>query len=70
AEVQRLKTDDGIREAAREELGYVEAGEQRSTIVDTDIVPTALPVGWPYDLVSGIVALKSGQPAEVPAAGG
>lgn len=63
AEVQRLGTDDGIREAAREELGYVEEGEQRSSIIDNNVVPTVLPVGWPYDLVTGIVALRSAAPA-------
>ena len=65
AEVTRLRTDDGIREAAREELGYVEEGEQRASIVDTNVVPTELPIGWPYDLVSSIVALKTVTPAVV-----
>ena len=32
AEVDRLKTDDGIREAAKEEIGFVEIG--RGTHVD------------------------------------
>ena len=65
AEVARLRSDDGIREAAREELGYVEEGEQRASIVDTNVVPTVLPIGWPYDLVSSIVALKTVSPAVV-----
>ncbi len=65
AEVARLRTDDGIREAAREELGYVEAGEQRSSIVDNNVVPTVLPIGWPYDLVTGIVTLRTVGPATV-----
>ena len=34
AEVQRLRTDDGIREAARDELGYVADGEDRETVMD------------------------------------
>jgi cell division protein FtsB len=65
AEVARLRTDDGVREAAREELGYVKDGEQRASIVDTNAVPTVLPIGWPYDLVSSIVALKTATPAAV-----
>lgn len=65
AEVARLRTDDGIREAAREGLGYVEAGEQRSSIVDNNVVPTVLPVGWPYDLVTGIVTLRTVGPATI-----
>lgn len=61
-EVDRLKTDDGVREAAREELGFVEAGEHRESILDFPPVPTALPDGWPYSLVKGIVALRTNPP--------
>jgi cell division protein FtsB len=59
AEVDRLRTDDGIREAAREELGYVEAGEARLSLVAPDVLPTALPAGWPYSVVTSIIALRS-----------
>lgn len=59
AEVARARTASGVREAAREELGYVEAGEQRTSIVDAGVVPTALPAGWPYSLITGIHALRA-----------
>lgn len=59
-EVGRLRTDDGVREAAREELGYVADGERRETILELPAVPTELPVGWPYDLVTDIVDLRTG----------
>jgi cell division protein FtsB len=58
AEVARLRTADGVREAAREELGFVEAGEQRTSVVDAGVVPTALPAGWPYSLVTKIVEVR------------
>ena len=45
AEVDRLQTDDGIREAAREEIGFVEAGEERSSILPLPPLPTDLPDG-------------------------
>jgi cell division protein FtsB len=61
-EVARLRTADGVREAAREELGYVEAGERRESIIDRGVVPTALPAGWPYDLVTAITGLRRGTP--------
>ncbi len=51
SEVDRLRTSDGIREAAREELGYVEAGEIRESVLDYPDLPTDLPDGWPYSLV-------------------
>lgn len=65
-EVERLRTDDGIREAAREELGYVSEGERRETILALPDVPTDLPVGWPYDLVTDIVELRGGTPVVAP----
>jgi cell division protein FtsB len=68
SEVARLETDDGIKEAAREQLGYVEPGEIRQSILDLPAVPTVLPVGWPYSLYSGIVAERTNPPA--PAASG
>jgi cell division protein FtsB len=62
-EVERLDTPDGIREAAREELGYVEAGERRESIMDLPPVPTDLPAGWPYGVIEGIVELRRNPPA-------
>lgn len=62
SEVARLETDDGVREAARAELGFVEAGEQRQTVLDPTGVPTDLPEGWPYDLVENIVDLRRNPP--------
>jgi cell division protein FtsB len=63
SEVARLQTDDGIREAAREQLGFIEQGEARQSILELPPVPTDLPDGWPYSLVEGIVALRSTAPA-------
>jgi cell division protein FtsB len=57
-EVARLRTEDGVREAAREQLGYVEEGEVRMSILDLPPVPTDLPDGWPYNLVEGITAIR------------
>jgi cell division protein FtsB len=61
-EVDRLQTDEGIREAAREEIGYVEAGEQRETVMDAPDLPTVLPAGWPYSLVTSIIAVRTAAP--------
>ncbi|HSJ91929.1 MAG TPA: septum formation initiator family protein [Ilumatobacter sp.] len=62
SEVARLQTDDGVREAARAELGFVEPGERRETVLDPTGVPTDLPEGWPYDLVENIVELRTSPP--------
>jgi cell division protein FtsB len=58
SEVARLRTPEGVTEAAREQLGYVEEGEVRKSILDLPPVPTDLPDGWPYDLVEGITAVR------------
>ena len=62
-EVERLGTDDGVREAAREEIGFVEEGDQRSTILPLPPVPSDLPDGWPYNVVTQIFAARTAGPA-------
>lgn len=64
AEVDRLRTPIGIREAAREELAMVQEGERRQSILDLPEVPTDLPDGWPYSVVSGIADLRRNPPAQ------
>jgi cell division protein FtsB len=61
-EVDRLGTDEGIREAAREEIGYVDAGEARRTVTNAPPLPTDLPDGWPYLQVEQIIALRTAAP--------
>ncbi len=67
-EVDRLNTPAGVEDAAREELGYVMAGEQRQQIVGDYQAPIELPTGWPYDLVTQIVAVRVNEAAAEAAA--
>ena len=62
AEVNRLRTDDGIREAARDELGYVTDGETRQTILAAGDLPIDLPDGWPYGPLADIIVIRSSSP--------
>lgn len=57
-EVDRLQTDAGLIEAAREELGYTEGGERRQTMLALPELPTNLPNGWPYRIVEQIIAVR------------
>jgi hypothetical protein len=57
-EVDRLDTDAGIKEAAREELGYADPGQARLTMLDLPELPTNLPNGWPYSTVERIIAVR------------
>jgi cell division protein FtsB len=63
SEVDRLQTDDGIREAAREEIDFVPGGEKRVTALPAAGASTVLPDGWPYNLVSSIIALRQAEAA-------
>ena len=62
AEVDRLRTDEGIIEAARSELGYVIDGERRETLLDLPDLPEDLPSGWPYGPVADILSVRLGTP--------
>ena len=65
ADVNRLQTPDGIKEAARQEVGYVGIGEQRISVLPTPDAPLALPTGWPYDAITQIIAVRTA-PAAAP----
>ena len=58
-EVNHLGTPEGIRNAARAQLGYVLPGEQRFTLVPMPALPTDLPAAWPYSLITDIVRVRA-----------
>jgi len=60
-EVSRLQTPAGIEEAAREEIGYVQRGEIRLTMLPPPPAPITMPSGWPYDAVAQIVAVRQAE---------
>ena len=62
-EINKLSTPDGIRHAAREQLGYVLPGEQRLSLVKMPQLPTDLPAVWPYTMVTDIVKVRTQQAA-------
>ena len=57
-EVNKLQTPEGVRAAARDQLGYVLPGETRIRLLPGGALPRTLPNQWPYSLVSGIVAVR------------
>ncbi len=59
-DVARLQTPAGVEEAAREEIGYVQRGEIRLTVLPAPDAPITMPDGWPYDIVAQIVTVRSG----------
>ena len=69
-EVDRLQTEDGVKQAAREVIDYVEKGEQRITVMPVGLAPTTLPAGWPYDIVTTIIAIRQAEAAPLAATTG
>lgn len=59
ADVTRLQTPDGVKEAARQEVGFVSIGEQRISVLSTPDAPVTLPTGWPYDAIAQIIAVRA-----------
>jgi cell division protein FtsB len=62
SEVIRLQTEEGIKEAARDVIGYGEPGEVRISTSPPPPAPLTLPTGWPYDAVSQIIAVRVAAP--------
>jgi cell division protein FtsB len=62
ADVQHLQTVEGAREAARDELGVIDRGEERISILPSAAGALPLPAGWPYDAVSQIAAVRLAPP--------
>lgn len=58
-EVNALQTPEGIRNAARAQLGYVLPGEQRLSLVPMPKLPTNLPPVWPYTLITDILTVRN-----------
>lgn len=63
AEVNRLDTPEGAKEAARDELGLVDRGEIRISVLPS-AAPLTLPAGWPYDAVTQIIAVRAAPPVD------
>lgn len=57
-DVNRLNTPAGIEEAAREEIGYVQRGEIRLTVLPAPEAPLSMPSGWPYDAVAQVLTVR------------
>jgi cell division protein FtsB len=54
----RLRTAEGIKEAARTEIGYVEPGEIRISLQQQPNAPLSLPSGFHFDAVAQIIAVR------------
>ncbi len=57
-EVDGLRDPVGVRQAIREQLGYLLPNERRVPMLASPEAPVTLPDRWPYTLVAGIVTLR------------
>jgi cell division protein FtsB len=58
-QVTYLKTDAGLQEAIRTQLGYLHPNERRIPMIDLPAMSTVLPERWPYSVVSNILLVRS-----------
>ncbi len=57
AQNDRLKTSEGIKDAARQDLGLIEDGETVIAMLPAP-VSELMPAGWPYSLVGQILTAR------------
>ena len=55
ADVDRLRTREGIQQAAREELGVVEPKERAYRVLDLPDLGASLPAGWLYPTIQTLM---------------
>ena len=68
-QVSYLKTDAGLQEAIRTQLGYLHPNEKRIPMMDLPAMATALPEQWPYTVISNILLVRTLDTAKRAAAG-
>jgi cell division protein FtsB len=68
-QVSYLKTDAGLQEAIRTQLGYLYPNEKRIPMMDLPAMSTALPQQWPYTVISNILLVRTLDTAKRAAAG-
>ena len=61
AGVARTLEEAGVRQAVREQLGYLLPNERRVPLLELPNASVSLPARWPYTLVASIVALRETQ---------
>ena len=60
-EIDALRTPEGVRQAVREQLGYLLPNERRVPLLEMPNAAVTLPARWPYTLVASIVSLRETQ---------
>jgi len=60
-EIDALRTPEGVRQAVREQLGYLLPNERRVPLLEMPNASVTLPARWPYTLVASIVSLRETQ---------
>ena len=60
-EVDALRTPEGVRQAVREQLGYLLPNERRVPLLEMPNASVTLPARWPYTMVASIVSLRETQ---------
>jgi hypothetical protein len=68
-QVTYLKTEAGLQDAIRTQLGYLRFDERRLPMMEMPALSTALPERWPYTIVSTMLLVRSLESAKKAAQG-
>jgi hypothetical protein len=68
-QVTYLKTEAGLQDAIRTQLGYLRFDERRLPMMDLPALSTTLPERWPYTIVSTMLLVRSLESAKKAAQG-
>ena len=68
-QVTYLKTEAGLQDVIRTQLGYLRFNERRLPMMDMPTLSTALPERWPYTIVSTMLLVRSLESAKKAAQG-
>jgi hypothetical protein len=60
-EIDALRTPAGVRQAVRDQLGYLLPDERRVPLLEMPNASVTLPARWPYTVVASIVSLRETQ---------
>jgi len=60
-EIDALRTPEGVRQAVRDQLGYLLPDERRVPLLEMPNASVTLPARWPYTVVASIVSLRETQ---------
>lgn len=68
-QITYLRTEQGLRDAIRTQLGFLDTDERRVPLMEAPDLSAAFPERWPYTIVSSMMLVRTLQATERAARG-